>query len=196
MNILIIDCTTKNLTICLRHDNTWYSEFDDSKDVSHSVKLNNVILKLAKSANITISDIDVFSCNIGPGSFTGIRVAVATVIGLGFNRKNKLIAINNFEVMSYKEGKSGSNVFIEDNKGFFFSVVNDGRTITEPCHIEKSQRSIIARKELQSVDFQEFDNREILQRITEEKIAHSEFVSELVPMYIRKSQAEDNQNGN
>ena len=196
MNILILDCTTKNLTICLKHDDIWYSEFDNSKDVSHSVKLNNVIQKLLGSANIAISDIDVFSCNIGPGSFTGIRVAVATVIGLSFYRENKLISINNFEVMSYKDGKKGNNVFIEDNKGFFFSVVNDGRLITEPCHIDKSQKNLVAHREFGCLDFQEFDNSEVLQKITEEKIARSEFVDELIPMYIRKSQAEDNHNGN
>src|SRR5687768_88980 len=51
-------------------------------DVSHSNSLLSDINDCLNHAGVSLADIDVFACASGPGSFTGLRIGIATVKGL------------------------------------------------------------------------------------------------------------------
>src|SRR5687767_8678007 len=51
-------------------------------DVSHSNSLLSDINDCLNKGGVTLCDIDVFACASGPGSFTGLRIGIATVKGL------------------------------------------------------------------------------------------------------------------
>ncbi len=77
MNTLVIDTSTKIELIGLSANNNEYS-FAERTDISHSATLLNSIDNLLKKSCITINDIELIGVGIGPGSFTGIRIAVST----------------------------------------------------------------------------------------------------------------------
>ena len=58
--------------------------------------LSNVLVEAGSDevllrAGITFDDLDAYACNIGPGSFTGIRIGVSTVKGYQLAKPKKMI---------------------------------------------------------------------------------------------------------
>ncbi|MBN2402422.1 MAG: tRNA (adenosine(37)-N6)-threonylcarbamoyltransferase complex dimerization subunit type 1 TsaB [Spirochaetes bacterium] len=77
MNILAIDTATK-IEIAAASSENVFSDQTKAVNVSHSIMLFNNIDLALKEAKIELNDINVIGVGIGPGSFTGIRIAVAT----------------------------------------------------------------------------------------------------------------------
>lgn len=77
MNILVIDTSTELEFIALSADGKIF-QFCENAGISHSVTMFRSLSSLLSRASITINDIDLIGVGIGPGSFTGIRIAVST----------------------------------------------------------------------------------------------------------------------
>ena len=60
-----------------------------------------LIDKLLSETNTKISDIDLFACDIGPGSFTGIRIGVSTVKAFMDVTNKKAVGITSLETLAY-----------------------------------------------------------------------------------------------
>lgn len=81
MNILSIDTSTSLAGVALASDEKVLAESTFMADRCLSARLVPEILRVLEIAGITINDIDLFACAIGPGSFTGVRAGVATMQG-------------------------------------------------------------------------------------------------------------------
>ena len=81
MYILSIDTSTALAGVALVQDEKVLAESTFMADRCLSARLVPETLRVLQSAAITINDIDLFACGIGPGSFTGVRAGVATVQG-------------------------------------------------------------------------------------------------------------------
>ncbi|NVN90517.1 MAG: tRNA (adenosine(37)-N6)-threonylcarbamoyltransferase complex dimerization subunit type 1 TsaB [Desulfuromonadales bacterium] len=81
MNILSIDTSTSLAGVALTSDEKVLAESTFMADRCLSARLVPEILRVLEIAGITINDIDLFACAIGPGSFTGVRAGVATMQG-------------------------------------------------------------------------------------------------------------------
>lgn len=79
MKILSVETAGSVCAVSLAEDDKLLKEelLDDGN--THSVKLMPLLDKLLSETNTKISDIDLFACDIGPGSFTGIRIGVSTI---------------------------------------------------------------------------------------------------------------------
>lgn len=70
--------------------------------ISHSENLMPIIDHTLKCAGAGLSDIDLFAVSQGPGSFTGIRIGIATIKGLSFGTdKNNCIGISSLYMLAY-----------------------------------------------------------------------------------------------
>lgn len=88
MNILSVDTTTKIASVCIKKNNDFF-EGNISNEVTHSEKLLPLIDDILKKSGLNIKDIDMYACINGPGSFTGIRIGLATLKAFAMvNRKN------------------------------------------------------------------------------------------------------------
>lgn len=74
MKILSINTSSNICAVALLEDTNLIKELSIDDANTHSVKLMPLIDDLLKQCNLTISDIDLFACDKGPGSFTGIRI--------------------------------------------------------------------------------------------------------------------------
>ena len=67
---------------------------------THSRSLSPLIEALLNQAEYTINDIDVYAAVSGPGSFTGLRIGVATIQGLAFAKDKPVVAISSLEAFA------------------------------------------------------------------------------------------------
>lgn len=98
MNLLIIDTTIKTAIIFLIKDNkrSFTMLKEDEKQSEH---LMMHIDKFLSDNNVKLEDIDAFGVVTGPGSFTGIRVGIATVKAFANALNKPVIALNLFDIV-------------------------------------------------------------------------------------------------
>lgn len=99
MKILGIDTTTKFLCIGLYVDGKSY-EYNLETGRNLSALLVPTIERVIAAAGLKIADIDYFACGLGPGSFTGIRIGLATIKGLSIVRNKPVVGISTLDILA------------------------------------------------------------------------------------------------
>jgi universal bacterial protein YeaZ len=68
---------------------------------THSQIILPMIDRMLSDCSLSLSDIDVFAVNVGPGSFTGLRIGAATVKGFAHALEKPVIGVSSLEVLAY-----------------------------------------------------------------------------------------------
>lgn len=112
MKILSIETAGSRCGVALTEDDELIKEelIDDGN--THSVKLMPLVDKLLSETNTKISDIDLFTCDIGPGSFTGIRISLATLKAFSQVYKKDVFSISSLEALSYLGYKKTNSKYV------------------------------------------------------------------------------------
>src|SRR4051794_31362530 len=84
MRVLALDTTTRAGSVALVADDRVLFEAPGDAARSHAERLPVDLLRAVQSAGLTLGDVDVFAVASGPGSFTGLRIGIATMQGLAF----------------------------------------------------------------------------------------------------------------
>lgn len=100
MIILSIDSSSKVATAALLDDNTLLGEYVLNNKREHSVILMPMIENLLKDCNLTIDDVDGFVVSKGPGSFTGLRIGMATIKGMSMGSNKPYISISSLDALA------------------------------------------------------------------------------------------------
>ena len=103
MRYIAIDTSAKNLTIIAYDNGKIHKVFDEECGVNHSTELMPKLEELLHKANFDLKDADFLACVVGAGSFTGIRIGVATVKALCFAYKKPCLSITSFDTLAYNE---------------------------------------------------------------------------------------------
>lgn len=96
--ILAIETTGPHCSVTLHDGKQAYSRISERKR-SHADELLAMIDELLKSASMTIQQCCTIAVNVGPGSFTGIRIGIAVAQGLAFGAGISTCAISGFQAM-------------------------------------------------------------------------------------------------
>ncbi len=115
MKILGIDTTTKFLCISV-YDNGVISEYNLEVNRKHSSLLLLAIKRAVNALNWHIGDIDYFACGIGPGSFTGIRIGLASIKGLSFCLGKPVLGVPTLDILAKNASRDGIIVPVIDAK--------------------------------------------------------------------------------
>jgi len=106
MRILAIETSDKTADIALldtEHDQVWKKELKTVQKVSETlvdeIKELFQSVEYADLRTLRITDIDLVAVGIGPGSYTGTRVGIATAKGLAQGLKVKMIGVTSFEAL-------------------------------------------------------------------------------------------------
>ena len=106
MNVLGIETATERLGTALIINETIYEHSIDSRS-SHCELLTGFIKELVEEAGITMKHIDGVSVSVGPGSFTGLRIGIATAMGLAYGLGVKTAGINTLMALAWNAAKPG-----------------------------------------------------------------------------------------
>ena len=101
MKILSIETSGKVCAVALAEDDKLIKEKKIEDENTHSVKLMPLVEELLKEEHISIQDIDLFACDIGPGSFTGIRIGVSTVKAFLDVTRKQAVGVTSLELLAY-----------------------------------------------------------------------------------------------
>lgn len=82
MHIVSIDSSTHLASIALAADDTIIALSLFKANKALSAHLLPELERMLDASGLTVGEIDLFACAVGPGSFTGVRAGVATVQGL------------------------------------------------------------------------------------------------------------------
>ncbi len=109
MKILGIDTTTKFL--CLGFcDNTQIYEYNLEVGARLSAILSVTIQRILDSLRWRMRDIDYFVCGLGPGSFTGVRVGLATIKGISFALNKPIIGVSTLDILAKNAAHTGTQI--------------------------------------------------------------------------------------
>ena len=99
MKILGIDTTTKFLCLGI-YDNSKIYEFNLEVGVRLSSLLSVTIKRVQDALDWKAGDVDYFACGLGPGSFTGVRVGLATIKGMSWALNKPVIGISTLDILA------------------------------------------------------------------------------------------------
>lgn len=103
MLILGISTTTKTSSVALYDEKMGLlGEITIDIEKTHSKTLLDKIDKLLSWTSKTLDDINEVAVSIGPGSFTGVRIAIATVKGLFFSREVPVYSVNELDALAFQ----------------------------------------------------------------------------------------------
>lgn len=176
----------------------------------HSENVLKTIDDLCNDAKIDIIDIDTLSVVLGPGSFTGLRIGTAIAKALGSVKKDlKFVGVSSLELMAYiivknKLNKGSDFVCVLNALSDLFFVCkfnSKGIKIGDERMIDKAEfgalnmpifalKDDMPKYELDEIETSSLD----LLEFSEKKANNGDFcrLEEIVPSYLRASQAEDN----
>ncbi len=125
MNILAIDTSTKKANVGLKiNDFVTYKNIDN--EITHSEKLLPLVDDTLKENNLKIKDIDYLACSIGPGSFTGIRIGIATVKAFAKVLNIPVFSASSLDILAYTDIDTSSDYVISvmdaKNSRIYYSV--------------------------------------------------------------------------
>ena len=200
MNYLAIDTSGKNLTVLVCKDNKITAFHDDECGVNHSVELMPRIEELAESTGLDFSELDFIACVVGAGSFTGIRIGVATVKALCFAYSKPCLSITSFDTLAYNENDGKILALIDaKHNGFYACGYQEGKVILQPSYLMREQvlelqdeYTFVAIGAIEGMSVKCVSVVQGLQLAIQAKLDQiNADVESLVPLYVRKSQAEE-----
>ncbi|GKX65020.1 tRNA (adenosine(37)-N6)-threonylcarbamoyltransferase complex dimerization subunit type 1 TsaB [Inconstantimicrobium mannanitabidum] len=103
MLILSVESATSAASVALIKDDGLLGEYTLNYKKQHSVLLMSLIDNLLKDNALTIKDVDAFVVSKGPGSFTGLRIGMATVKGLCMGSNKPLISVSSLDGLAFNE---------------------------------------------------------------------------------------------
>ena len=109
MKVLGIDTSTLATTISVLDLDELICEYTVNTKKTHSQKLMVMIENMLKVSDININDIDLIAVCEGPGSFTGLRIAMATAKAIAHANNLDIISVDSLEVLA-------RNIEITDKK--------------------------------------------------------------------------------
>lgn len=98
--ILAFETATDRLTIALGTTDNIIAETNEDAPRAHLNRLIPAIDRMIKESGIPLADIDYIAVGIGPGSFTGLRIAVSTAQGLAHALDRPLIGVSTMDAIA------------------------------------------------------------------------------------------------
>lgn len=219
MLILGISTSSNIASVALSKDAECIKELNINNNKTHSETLLPLINELLSETNIKLQDINLIACDNGPGSFTGIRIGISTVKAIAESLNIPVIAVSSLEGLAYNIHDSECICSLIDARnnqvycGLFDSnhtlignyMADDINTILPVINQNQGISFVgdgaVAHKGLLNINNFRSDNLLHAKNINLcafNKFSKGEILSadSILPMYLRKSQAERMRNLN
>ncbi len=146
MKILGIDTSSNASSVAVIEDNKLICEYTVNTKTTHSQKLMPMIENMLLMSGINIKEIDAIAICVGPGSFTGLRIGMATAKAISHVNNLPVIGVNSLEILA-------GNMDLCDKK--ICSILDAQRNQVYTGRYKFENGSIV---EIQPVDVVEIEN--------------------------------------
>ena len=200
MNYIAIDTSSKTLTLVVCKDGEIFSYVDTECGTRHSDKIMVELENLIEKTDFDVKNCDFIACVVGAGSFTGIRIGVATVKALCFAFRKPFLSITSFDALAYNEkDKKVLSVIDAGHNGFYVAGYEGDKVVINPSYILREQLEKLSKEylllsstEIAGVLVKKVDvYKGLINAIEQKKSQVEQDLEKLVPLYVRKSQAEE-----
>lgn len=101
MLVLGIETATKTGGVAIVSEQGVLAEYTLNIEVTHSERLMATVDRVLSDSGTALASIDGFAVSLGPGSFTGLRIGVATVKGLAFTTGRPVAAVPSLKALAW-----------------------------------------------------------------------------------------------
>jgi tRNA threonylcarbamoyladenosine biosynthesis protein TsaB len=101
MRVLALDTTSRALSAAVVDDHHVRAERVGDTARSHAERLPGALFEVVADAKIDLAAIDLFAVAAGPGSFTGLRIGIATMQGLAFVTGKRIAAVSSLDALAH-----------------------------------------------------------------------------------------------
>jgi tRNA threonylcarbamoyladenosine biosynthesis protein TsaB len=116
MRILSLDSTARQGSVALVIDGIVECEIESDGSKSPASNLPTEIMNVVSNTKNTIDSVDAFAVATGPGSFTGLRVGIATMQGLALATNKPLVGISALDALAISVVKESTNGVLNANQ--------------------------------------------------------------------------------
>ncbi|MCH5158421.1 MAG: tRNA (adenosine(37)-N6)-threonylcarbamoyltransferase complex dimerization subunit type 1 TsaB [Clostridiales bacterium] len=128
MNVLMIDTAEGCKVLLLTADKSYYKENLSNAGAETLMPLIDGVIN---ECGIQLKDIDLFGACVGPGSFTGLRVGLATIKTFCYATGKRCFAVNNLKLNSYNNSSDKVVSIAHAGNNVCYIAVYDGDTVVE-----------------------------------------------------------------
>jgi tRNA threonylcarbamoyladenosine biosynthesis protein TsaB len=100
MRILSVDTATTSCSVAITQDRSLLAEITNDTAQTHAKHLMGMIETALGLSGLTMPDLDGFAVTRGPGSFTGLRIGIATVKGLAAATGKPLVGVSTLAALA------------------------------------------------------------------------------------------------
>ena len=151
MLVLALDTTTRQGSIALARDGSTLAIYAGDAAVTHGVRLPGDLVRLLDAQGLSIADVELFAVAAGPGSFTGMRIGIATMQGLALANRKSLVGISALDAIHEAVNSQPSAlstpaglrsvgdvaVWMDAQRGQVFSALYRSGALLEPAIADK-----------------------------------------------------------
>ena len=137
MKILAFETTDAVASVALLLDDGTVYETVIDTTLRHAESVLPAAEALLTAHELSTADMDAFAADVGPGSFTGVRIGVCMANALGAAHKKPVIAVNALETLAYPYRNETVCALIDARNGNGYGAVyRHGEIIKAPCACE------------------------------------------------------------
>jgi tRNA threonylcarbamoyladenosine biosynthesis protein TsaB len=137
MLTLALDTTTAAGSYALADSGVVRRELASDQTRSPAQRLPSELMAILDCEGVTLGDVDVFAVATGPGSFTGLRIGIATMQGLAFSAGKPLVGVSGLDALARIGAAGGPEnrvaTWVDAWRGEVYAALYDrGREIESP----------------------------------------------------------------
>ena len=147
MLVLALDTTTRIGSVALARDGRVIEEWASDPLQQPAERLPLDLVALVGRHSVELKDIDVFAVAIGPGSFTGLRIGIATMQGLAFAHQKPLIGVSGFDALAHvatTDGASAVATWVDAWRGEIYAAFYQRGRETLPPTVDTPRAALAA----------------------------------------------------
>lgn len=217
MKILSIDTSSSNCATAILEDDKLIDENSLNNGKTHSENLMPLVAELLNRNNLELKDIDLIAVSVGPGSFTGIRIGIASIKPIAEIHNIPVAAVTSLETIARIDETERNKISLIDckNNQVYLGIFDKNYDLIEDYKaddinnlleiLKKYENSVLVgdgaklHKELLEKNIKGAVVLEDSLQTAENtgKIGYKKFLNKnlenadtIMPLYLRKSQAE------